>query len=232
VKGHALIAVSCAQYRRDVVAGRRDEMRLFEEGLLPREKLGKLREWIDREQYVALECTGVALTERPGELPERIGRESGRMLFERATRAGREQLDADNRPFLYALDVHELQRTRRPYPISGVAGYDVELYQNVEHQITSLHSKLVKPIGLSRVVTLRIKSLKDQLVALEEEYDAVTEAIQQTIEPVTLVKFERQGQHILRRMEDIEAQLNQLNSNNKVAEPVSLIHSKITLNRV
>jgi hypothetical protein len=127
-KGHAFLAVSCIQCQSDLrQPARRDEIRFFDRGLLPKEQTQILRDLIDRGIYLALECTGCAYTNVPGDTPERKGRNrkgrtSGRMPFARAVDAGREQLDVPERPFEYALDLHELHLHGFPaYPLDPVS---------------------------------------------------------------------------------------------------------------
>lgn len=123
LKGHALVAVSRNLYHRDAGGSRREELRFFEHGMLPEGQLEALRELVDTGEYMALECTGFAFARNLSEqVPEGAGRFSGRMPFERALDAGREQLDVATRPFLFALDVFELRRVGlEPYTIDAAA---------------------------------------------------------------------------------------------------------------
>lgn len=118
LEGHALAGFS----RRRTA--RKDEAPLkagaWEAGRL--KDLAVLREVLDTE-FVLVECTGAARTKATlsDTFPEGRGRESdGEMTFARACEAGREQLlkhagkagdipAANQREFLYALDIRDLQ---------------------------------------------------------------------------------------------------------------------------
>jgi hypothetical protein len=111
--GHALVAVSLVDGRRD--AGnprRRDADRdgsWVDEGLL---KSGEtLRQLVDRGDYLAIECTGFARSEEISPtVPEGKGRnKDGLMTFTRAIDAGRAQLGPGARAFAFAIDVAMLQ---------------------------------------------------------------------------------------------------------------------------
>jgi hypothetical protein len=111
--GHALVAVSLVDGRRD--AGnprRRDADRdgsWVEEGLLKSGEM--LRQLVDRDDYLAIECTGFARSEEISPaMPEGKGRnKDGLMTFTRAIEAGREQLGPGARAFAFAIDVAMLQ---------------------------------------------------------------------------------------------------------------------------
>lgn len=119
-RGHAFLVVSRTLTRREVGAGAvRAEKGLFDDGLATSAGVRELRALVDREELFALECTGCAYTAEKGSAPERKGRVGGRMLFERAVEAGREQLSYRARPPLFALDLHSLSQhpAYQPYPI-------------------------------------------------------------------------------------------------------------------
>jgi hypothetical protein len=127
VGGHALVAVSLAKGRREAGAYSRSERELFTKGVLTgNEGLEELRSLVERGDYVAVESTGFSHSETlPGSSPEGAGRVGGYLPFEKATRAGLEQLGSTSRPFQFALDVavlHDLGVT--PY---GILPEPVEL---------------------------------------------------------------------------------------------------------
>ena len=138
--GHALAAVSLTHGRSEWNANRPGRA-LFDQG--PLTKLDPLLELIDSKDYIAIECTGFAFSERLGQLsqgsrayPESIGRKDGIMTFERAKAAGREQLDA--RTFRFALDIavahdHSLIK---PYQLDNEIAYPLEK-SNFLHPITT-----------------------------------------------------------------------------------------------
>jgi AAA ATPase domain len=106
IEGHALAAVSLMDGLRAWNANRvgRD---LFTQG--PLTDVAPLRELIDSDSFIAVECTGFAHTERLGQrmgkVPENEQRQAGVLSFEQATAAGRQQLDRGDRPFQFALDI-------------------------------------------------------------------------------------------------------------------------------
>ncbi len=110
--GHALVAISLMIGRDEANAQRRrDEDQdgpWVGEGLL---RMGDtLRELVGRGDYLLIECTGFARSETiSATVPEGRGRVGGRIEFDRAVDAGREQLDAKGREFVFAIDVAMLQ---------------------------------------------------------------------------------------------------------------------------
>jgi hypothetical protein len=70
------------------------------------EDIAFLREHIAQGDYLPVECTGFAHTEKLDEtMPEGKGRIDGFLSFEQAVQAGEEQLFLYARPFQYALDI-------------------------------------------------------------------------------------------------------------------------------
>lgn len=106
IEGHALAAISLTHDLRDWNSQRpgRD---LFANG--PLTDLNNLRELIDDDAFLAIECTGFAHSDQLGKAspdkPESEHRTGGVLSFENAVTTGRRQLDRDNRPFQFALDI-------------------------------------------------------------------------------------------------------------------------------
>lgn len=120
LEGHAFVAVSLANHRRQARDYSRRERELFKNGILSAtDGLGQLRTLVERDDYVAVECTGFASTATfDPSSPEGAGRVGGYLAFDRAVQAGLEHLSHACYPFLFALDVavlHDLEIT--PYDI-------------------------------------------------------------------------------------------------------------------
>lgn len=102
---HAMVAVSLKHRISEWSALDRREQMYFNKDKLT--DVALLRKWLDEGDYIAVECTGFA--ECPGfgqDCPEGIDRTSKHFLdFERAVKAGREQLDFANRSLRFALDI-------------------------------------------------------------------------------------------------------------------------------
>jgi hypothetical protein len=128
VDGHAFIGISLTRTRHD--AKKSPKSFAWDRGKLT--DLNVLQELLGQE-YLFLECTGAAQTEKSlaAAFPEGRGRESsGAMSYERACEAGREQIiqhlralnerdSPSKRLFLYALDVHDLQVNQGFEPLQG-----------------------------------------------------------------------------------------------------------------
>lgn len=129
VDGHAFAAVSREQARRDDPT-QRPQYLAFDRGLLS--DLDALRSLAARD-YLVVECTGFAQSRSlSSQFPEGRGRDDkGCMPFKRALDAGQEQVaqhtyDArvgaagpDQRAFLYALDIADLQDNQGFAPDDG-----------------------------------------------------------------------------------------------------------------
>ena len=106
IEGHALTAVSLTHSLRDW-NGYRPGRELFAKG--PLTDAQPLRQLVDDEAFVAIECTGFAQSERLeqmiGDKPEACRRTKGVMTFDDAVLVGREQLNRADRPFQFAIDV-------------------------------------------------------------------------------------------------------------------------------
>jgi WD40 repeat protein len=108
LNGHAIVAISMNDDRRTAgeMPRRNREGEWLNEGVI--RKKDDLVALLDADSYVAIECTGFAFgTIFEPEAPEARGRVDGRLNFERAKHAGRQQLDA--REMLFALDIAVLR---------------------------------------------------------------------------------------------------------------------------
>jgi hypothetical protein len=138
VDGHALLAVSLMNTR--VTADQAVGMMAFDRGVL--ENLTVLQKWAeDDDQYVFLECTGVARSRRtldPRFPDGQEGGAQGTMSFEEACQEGLNQilkftgtknntLGVNQRAFLYALHIHDLQVK---YGFSPVIDADEKIFGN------------------------------------------------------------------------------------------------------
>ena len=106
-------------------ARRRDDGDWVSTGIL--RAADELRELVAAGRYVLVECTGFARTpdDLAPEFPEGRGRHDGLLSYERAVRAGVEQLDFAARPFAFAVDIAFLQNVKglRTYSQGG-GGFD------------------------------------------------------------------------------------------------------------
>lgn len=103
VQGHAFVAVSLTHHLRN-----RNHPLRYQGDILNGSKLitdvNLIKELIDSGYYVAIECTGFALSDAiPVSDPEGKNRHNGFLTFDEAIRAGREQLD--HRNLHYAIDI-------------------------------------------------------------------------------------------------------------------------------
>jgi len=128
--GHALAAVSLNRGIRNRDDYDRPELDLFVDG--PMENVDALRELIRNGSYLAVECTGFAHSESLGQqfrgVPEAEQRSGGVLTFAQAVKAGQEQLDREDRPFKYAIDIaiaHYHLRIEPYSPPLGPAGLGV-----------------------------------------------------------------------------------------------------------
>jgi hypothetical protein len=123
-EGHALAAVSLTHGLRQ--RHYRPGRGWFENDRLTNQ--APLREQIEENSLLAVECTGFAYSEALGQVsgdpfPESVGRERGVLPFDRAVAAGREQLDCSRRPYCFALDVAVAHYDWRLEPYSVI--YDI-----------------------------------------------------------------------------------------------------------
>jgi len=207
LKQHALIAVSTTNYRRDLKDQDRDELMFFDQGLLPHAKAAALQDLIERKRFVAMECTGVAFAEALSDTQtEGRGRVSGRMPFERAVIAGREQLLRDERPLQYALDVVEVHRILVPYPI--------DLPQPGETFRPGLGlaqtSSAAPSTFNSSVKALKQKTLIRRITSLIEEYEAINRQAESTIDEGIRLRLIRQSNYKIAEIESAESELQAL----------------------
>ncbi|GEM_PF-3160087 len=105
LENHALVAVSLTHGLQGWDAPDRRETELFRNEE-PLTDIEQLRELIDSDIYLALECTGFAQSESLSKSEtDGAGRINGLLPFDRAVAAGREQLDRPDRPLRYAFDI-------------------------------------------------------------------------------------------------------------------------------
>jgi hypothetical protein len=118
--GHAIAAVSLQYASTEWDASERlRERALFDKAVL--KDPVALAQVLDIGDYLAVECTGFAQSEALSErLPEGAGRSArGTLSFERALRAGQEQLDHPERGLDFALDIAALHEKWNlpPFPL-------------------------------------------------------------------------------------------------------------------
>lgn len=121
VRGHAFAMVSLTHGIRDWEAFGRPERADFTQ---PVNDAALLTPLLDNGRYVAVECTGMAVSRElesrnDGQAPETLGRVGGQMPFDAAVTAGAAQLTIASRPLLYAVDIATAQLRWRiqPYPL-------------------------------------------------------------------------------------------------------------------
>jgi NB-ARC domain-containing protein len=130
--GHALALVSLEHGLRDW-DGYRPEREWFDRGPIDdADRFVRLVGLVDAGQYVAVECTGFASSDRlaamaSASFPETVGRADGKLPFARAMQAGREQLTLAGRPLEFALDVALMQYGQNFVPYSSTADRGLEL---------------------------------------------------------------------------------------------------------
>ena len=112
LKGHAIAAVSRTFDRSEWQKSKRTGLnKWLKEGRRGElEDIETMRKLITSGAYWAIECTGFSkMTKRESSEPECIGRDtSGFLNFERAKKAGSEQLYYSGRDFRFAIDVETL----------------------------------------------------------------------------------------------------------------------------
>ncbi|MEP7054110.1 MAG: NB-ARC domain-containing protein [Actinomycetota bacterium] len=110
LEGHALALVSLTHGLADW-NGYRPEREWFDKGPVDdAERYEQLVALVRRGDFVAVECTGFASSDRlsvssSSPFPETVGRVNGCLPFTRATEAGAEQLTLSSRPLAFALDI-------------------------------------------------------------------------------------------------------------------------------
>ncbi len=132
LRGHALALVSLEQGLREW-DGYRPEREWFASGPInDTDRFADVVGLVDAGQYVAVECTGFAGSDRlaamaSASFPETVGRAEGQLPFDRAMQAGREQLTLTERPLEFALDVALTQLGQSFVPYSSSANRGLEL---------------------------------------------------------------------------------------------------------
>ena len=125
IEGHALAAVSLTHGVRDW-NGYRPGRELFAEG--PIRQVQPLRDLIDQESFLVIDCTGFAHSSRFGQgnddEPETQHRTGGVLTFDQAVDVGRQQLGLAGRPFQFAIDIAVAHYGWRiePHPLQMLPG--------------------------------------------------------------------------------------------------------------
>ena len=108
-EGHAYVLVSVTTGKPDWESFGRKELGIFEDALVKIDHIDDLRNLVESGAYIAVECTGFAASKSlPETAPEGSGRgDDGRLPFQRAVEAGREQLmsEEDRLRLRFALDI-------------------------------------------------------------------------------------------------------------------------------
>ena len=160
IDGHALAAVSLTHGVRDWNRYRPGR-ELFTTGPLTDPQ--RLRDLIDEESFLAVECTGFAHSEQLGQLgdkPEGLGRVNGVMDFEQAVRAGRLQLDRADRPFQFAIDVAVAHYGWRiePYPLEVLPGASMTNIYRLLSEAPAALSPHLKVLDFEKLVEERTRN--------------------------------------------------------------------------
>lgn len=171
VDGHALAAVSLTHGVRewnDLRPGRE----LFATG--PLTDAARLRELVDNQDFLAIECTGFAQSKAlasAGVFPEAGPRANGVMTFADATKAGRAQLDQPQRPLQFALDVAMAHYGWRiePHPLLRIpGGWNTSIFRLLTSTPAPLATHL-KVLDFERLVEERTR----QFVGREFVFQAI-----------------------------------------------------------
>jgi hypothetical protein len=160
IDGHALAAVSLTHGVRAWNRYRpgRD---LFSTGPLTAPQA--LRDLIDEESFLAVECTGFARGEQfgptAGDKPEAQYRTDRFLSFDQAVQAGRQQLDHAGRPFQFAIDVAVAHYGWRigPHPLELLPGaWITNIFRLLAEAPATLSSHL-KVLDFERLVEERTR---------------------------------------------------------------------------
>ena len=127
VEGHALVAVSLNYDLKHWNSMMRSERTLFED-LVTNQK--DIQDLLDGGSYLGVECTGFAVSHvLPQTSPEGVGRDvNGLLSFERAVQAGNEQLNQNDRPFSFAIDVAVAHHGWSIPPLEEDGGFDANSF--------------------------------------------------------------------------------------------------------
>jgi hypothetical protein len=161
LEGHALAAVSLTHGLRDWNA-RRPGQHVFSSG--PLTNVSTLRELIEGNSFLAIECTGFAHSEQLGKAmegwPEAQLRNDGVLSFDDAVAIGLRQLDHAGRPFLFAMDVATAHYGWRiePYRLEQLPGaYITNIFRLLAEAPAPLVPHL-KVLDFERLVTERTRN--------------------------------------------------------------------------
>ncbi|TBA29348.1 ATP-binding protein [Rhizobium ruizarguesonis] len=159
IEGHALAAVSLTHGLRDW-NGYRPGGDLFAEE--PVNDAQALRNLIDAGDFLAIECTGFAqsaqLREMPGP-PEMQHRTDGVLSFDQALATGREQLERQDNPFRFALDLAIAHYGWRiePYALDSSPGAWVTNIFRLLDKAPPLSSPAIKALDFEPLVAERTR---------------------------------------------------------------------------
>lgn len=140
IDGHALAAVSLNYKRDQWNKPYEPERNLFNTPnlFIEKENLEKLQQFIDDEDYIAIECTGFARAENLNNLeqPEAKQRQQdGTLKFERAVKVGEQQIRNSKRPFKFAIDIATAQNLWKIEPLEIVtksaSSKEVNIHQHL-----------------------------------------------------------------------------------------------------
>jgi hypothetical protein len=180
--GHAFALVSLTNNRGGANALTRREREVFRNGELT--DGNQLRAFVESGEYIAVECTGFAFSDRlPSALPEGEGRVHGRLPFERAILAGSAQLSSSDRPVHCALDIAMLQDVlslpRYPLPpgywVTASAIAQFALPRTPTDSILAAFGE--RTLNLDRLRTLYVQSAPDSARADPERVDGLPVAL-------------------------------------------------------
>jgi tetratricopeptide (TPR) repeat protein len=176
--GHAFVAVSLDDDRRTAseIPRRNREGGWLEEGVLRDE--GVLRQLIDEGHYLAVECTGFAKTAvLSTDVPENTNRVGGMLAFDSAISAGRKQLDFNQRPFRFAIDLAVLRDHHgfAAYP-TGLSSLDEEKLMAVMEAQGILQT--AEAAGLQRQVIISLaRGLKRDVADFDQAIAELQHAV-------------------------------------------------------
>ncbi|MEQ9237772.1 tetratricopeptide repeat protein [Coleofasciculus sp. E2-BRE-01] len=147
LEGHALVAVSVRYDSSQSDSLERPQLFKLKEGAVT--EVDVLRKLIDTEEYILVECTGFDSSNMiPENLPEGQGRVDGLLTFEKAVEAGEKQLNYQNRPLKFALDVDMAHRLWGVKPDHASSQEKAHFVQEQSLAILDkINQSLISPIG-------------------------------------------------------------------------------------
>ena len=155
LENHALVAISLRFTLDSKKSSKRPKKYILEQGAVTDDDdLKCLRQLVEEEEYILVECTGFAQTDTISkDYPEGEERVDGFLDFEQAVEAGRKQLDVRNLKFFIDVEMAHRILKVNPYPINGEnSKYNrSEVLANINKKAEEIAEKQLKPEILERI---------------------------------------------------------------------------------